>query len=422
MKIGLMFSLIIVMSVLVNAAESDSKVISVSLVNQDPDPAIAGDIVELRIGVENKGGVSAQNLIIEVVPEYPFEQVKGEALKKKIGTLRSYQDEADMKIIKYKVRVDRDATAGQYELKVRHYEEGSKTAIQRTVNIDIKNRESAEVIHIDKTTLVPGKQTPLKFTINNVGNAPLRDMTFHWINGDKVILPVGSDNTKYIKYVDIGESAELEYEVIADPNAEPGLYELNLYLSYDDPLTGEDKEIATIAGVNVGGDTDFDVSFSEGSAMETSFSVANIGSNPANSVSIIIPRQSAWNVVGSNSVIVGNLNKGDYTIASFSLKPRSSTDERTAETRQQSPSTIEVQVAYTNTMGDRQTITKEVGLNLQSLMPSSGMDARRGMGTSQQGFLSRNKWKIAIFIILIFAIWYYRKDKARLKRFFKKHK
>ena len=61
------------------------------------------------------------------------------------------------------------------------------------------------MIHIDKTTIVPGKQSSLKFTVNNVGSAPLRDLTFNWINDDDIILPVGSDNTKYIKYVDIGE-------------------------------------------------------------------------------------------------------------------------------------------------------------------------------------------------------------------------
>ena len=142
-----------------------------------------------------------------------------------------------------------------------------------------------------QSALVPGKQSSMKFTINNVGNAPLRDLTFYWENTDNIILPVGSDNTKYIKYIDIGNGTDLEYQVIADTNAQPGLYKLNLYLTYEDSFSNKTNKINTIAGMYVGGGTDFDVAFSDNANGQMSFSVANIGSNPANSVSVIIPQQ-----------------------------------------------------------------------------------------------------------------------------------
>ena len=67
MKKSVIFVLVFLISALmVNAAVSDTKAITINLVNQDPDPAVAGDIVEIRLGVENKGGVSAENLIIEL--------------------------------------------------------------------------------------------------------------------------------------------------------------------------------------------------------------------------------------------------------------------------------------------------------------------------------------------------------------------
>ena len=178
----------------------------------------------------------------------------GENAIQKVGTIKAYQTESDMKIVKFKVRIDRDVTAGQYQLRYKEYEEGkSEVSGKGSVSIEVKSRESAEVIYIDKTVLVPGKEDSLTFTINNVGSAPLRDLTFSWVNEDKIILPVGSDNTKYIRYIDIGDSAELEYKVIADTNAGAGLYELVLQLTYDDPLSGGEKQINTIAGVYVGG-------------------------------------------------------------------------------------------------------------------------------------------------------------------------
>jgi hypothetical protein len=399
--------------------------VSVSLVNQDPHPAIAGEIVDIYLGIENIGGESSNDLIVELEPEYPFSLVPDESAVQNIGTIKSYQKDNYMRIITYKIKVDSDASAGSYDMTVKYYEQGDSLVTETSITIDVKNKEMAEIIHIDKTNLVPGKQTSLKFTINNVGNAPLNDMTFNWVNEDKVILPVGSDNTKYIKSIDIGESVELDYQVIADSNAYPGLYELKLYLSYDDPITYEEKEISTIAGVNVGGGTDFDVALSGSSGLETSFSVANIGSNPAYSVSVIVPQQNGWQVSGSNSVIIGNLNKGDYTVASFNListqqitnlqdqdLKKADVQEMTSQrpTMQGSNGLI-IQIAYTDTIGERQVIEKEVAINspqdIGSEMPSGKT------GRIQQNAFETYKWYIVGFIILITGLVLYSKYRKR---------
>lgn len=399
--------------------------VSVSLVNQDPYPAIAGDIVDIYIGIENIGGESYSNLIVELEPEYPFSLVPDESAVQDIGTIRSYQKDNYMKIITYTIKVDSDASAGSYDMTVKYYEQGDSLATEKSITIDVKNKEMAEIIHIDKTNLVPGKQTSLKFTINNVGNAPLNDMTFNWVNEDKIILPVGSDNTKYIKSIDIGESVELDYQVIADSNADPGLYELKLFLSYDDPITYEEKVISTIAGVNVGGGTDFYVALSGSSGLETSFSVANIGSNPADSVSVIVPQQNGWQVSGPNSVMIGNLNRGDYTVASFNLVStqqitdlqdqdlkRADVQEITRQrTTIQDSNGLIIQIAYTDTIGERKVIEKEVAINslqdIGSKMPSGKT------GRDQQSAFETYTWYIAGFIILVTGLVLYSKYRRR---------
>ncbi|HEY9206323.1 MAG TPA: COG1361 S-layer family protein [Candidatus Methanoperedens sp.] len=240
----------------VNAGLAGSTVLSVSLANYDPNPAIAGETVDVRIGIQNTGGTTTKDLLMEVIPAYPFELVPGENAVKDVGIVQEYRSDStqNIKVIKYTMKINKDAPAGSYELKVRYYEQGSTDVMQKSLYLDVKSRENAEVIQIDKSTLVPGKQTSLKFTINNMGNSPLRDLTFYWENEDNVILPVGSDNTKYIKYIDIGNSSDIEYQVIADTNANAGLYKLNLYLTYDDSIANKTKKISTIAGVYVGGE------------------------------------------------------------------------------------------------------------------------------------------------------------------------
>ncbi len=420
----------------VNAALASSTVLSISLANYDPDPAIAGNPVEVRIGIENIGGTTANDLMLETMPEYPFELVPGENAVQSIGMIPGYDvnSNQNLKIVKYRMQVNKDAPAGRYELKVKYYEQGASDMTQKSLYLDVKSRESAEVIHIDKTAIVPGKQSSLKFTINNVGNAPLRDLTFYWENADNIILPVGSDNTKYIRYIDIGNGTDLEYQVIADTNAQPGLYKLNLYLTYEDSISNQTKKINTFAGLYVGGGTDFDVAFSDNANGIMSFSVANIGSNPANSVSVVIPEQPVWSVSGTNSVIIGNLNKGDYTVASFKLQssisnmssqnrvPRNNSNSQGRPMQRSmngstnsSSDTVLVQIAYTDTMGERTVVQKEVKLSVSNTGYAVDQTTFQGRGSTatQASVFSTYMWYFIGIAVLLVGFVGYKKYTSR---------
>ncbi|PIN68762.1 hypothetical protein COV93_08210 [Candidatus Woesearchaeota archaeon CG11_big_fil_rev_8_21_14_0_20_43_8] len=423
--------------------------LSISLINQDPDPAVAGNIIDIRIGLENIGGIPAKDIIFELMPEYPFQALPGDNMIQNVGSIKSYQDDDNMKILKYRVRTDKDITAGTYDLKGKYYMNGSNVVISKTLPIEVESRESAEVIYIDKFELIPGKITLMKFTINNVGATPLRELTFQWENADDIILPVGSDNTKYIKYIDVGDSAELEFNVIASATADPDLYKIDLTLTYTDPITGSESEITTKAGIYVGGATDFDIAFSGTSNGESSFAVSNIGSVSASSVTVRIPDQKGWSVTGSNSVIIGNLNEGDYTIASFTLKQTAQSTGQFNRTRptgfnntdaaamkdrggfQRSgaaPSAgdgttvtlpmatgnvpIVVEIAYTDSRGTRNVIQKNVTVDVgtSSTAATAALAGMAGRRTATQQTLlqqiwTRGKWiGLGVIIIIMLTI------------------
>ncbi|MBN1646181.1 COG1361 S-layer family protein [Candidatus Woesearchaeota archaeon] len=409
--------------------------LTISLVNQDPDPAIAGDIVDIRIGIENEGD-AVNEVVIELVEDYPFEMVSGSNAVQYIGTISGYKYDEDMKVIKFKVKIDKDVPAGTYELKILEYKDGERNTIrtQTSVFIDVKNSESAEVIYIDQVQLLPGEITPMKFIINNVGNAPLRDLTFYWENEDSVILPVGSDDTKFIKSIDVGESVELSYDVIASTNADPDLYKLSLSLSYADPRTGEETAIETSAGVYVGGETDFDVTYSGTSSGETVLSISNVGSVPADSVRITIPNQQGWTASGVKSVIIGNLNKGDYTVASFSVQQSNTNagsgfpnlQDMSDEERQQiredfaaarnsggqprlmnntalnssQSSALQVEIFYTDTRGIRHTVVKEVDVDLSSSSTAMTQIENAFAGRMAGNRQSSTNWTLIIIVVV----------------------
>ena len=149
-----------------------------------------------------------------------------------------------------------------------------------------------------------------------------------------------------------------------------------------------------------------------------SFTVSNVGSNPALSVSVIVPLQPGWRVTGSNSMIVGNLNKGDYTVASFAVARTQSTSQgnpagrnrdissTTAQSTLPSQGALKIQVAYTDTMGNRLVVDKQVEMNQQNSSNSLGISTASGLGRvrQQQSFFSKYKWYIAVFVALLVAV------------------
>lgn len=424
--LSLVFLLVVAKPVAAASTMDTSLSLSVNLINQDPDPAVAGDIVELRIGVSNMGGIDANNVVFEIDPSYPFELLPGESDVQSLGTILGYQgvSDIDTRVLKYKLRIDKDATAGTYELNIKTYEKGSDFVTVSKLLIDVESQDSAEVIYINQVDVIPGKITPLTFTIYNVGSSPLRDLTFTWENGADIILPVGSDNTKYVKYLDVDQSVDVSYDVVASATASPDLYKLDLNLNYYDSLDNAYKNITSKAGIYVGGATDFDVAFSGSSSGEYSFAIANIGSVSASSVTVSVPSQQGWRVSGSNSAIIGNLNEGDYTIASFTLQKttqmnfgnfsrNNSSSSRTGLPENNADDSILLNIIYTDSRGNRNTIEKTISVSSSDSVNStfsgasstaSGFGARSRSSSSQFG--SAVAWIVvaAFFVAFVFVI------------------
>ena len=163
----LLSMLVVISAVCVCAADKDSSVIKLTLLNQDPNPARAGDLVNLRFKVENSGGKSVEKLDIELIQDYPFTVVSGEA-KKSISNLDAYQAGKNYLNIDYTVKIDKDAVQGQRQLQLKY---STNYGIWETVSfsVNIVSKEFAQIIYVDKAKLDPGKETDMKFTITNIG-------------------------------------------------------------------------------------------------------------------------------------------------------------------------------------------------------------------------------------------------------------
>ena len=361
----------------------DSSALKVNLTNQNPDAARPGEPVELTFSVQNIGSNNLKDIAVSVEPKYPFSQVSGEALEKSISYLNARQDNNDAAVLKFKLMIDSNASEGTYDVDIvtTAREDGSsskKVTTSKTIQLEVRGKEYAQIVTINKANIDIAKEEPLEFIITNTGNSPLKNMVVSWKDPKGVILPVYSDNTKYIKYLEPGQSVTVAYSVMADVNANPGLYTLDINLNFED-YESKTNSIQTTAGLFVGGETDFDVSFSESSAGEISLSVANVGNNMAYSVKVSVPDQKGYKISGSSSTIVGNLEKGDYTIASFNVastqaagrsaeaspnnaKASAKGENVTSASMDSNP--LKVQIEYTDAKGERITVDKDVKLEM----------------------------------------------------------
>jgi hypothetical protein len=421
----------------------DSSSLQVNLTNQNPDAARPGEPVELTVSVQNIGNNNLKDITIAIAPKmgssslYPFSQISGESLEQSIPYLNARQDNNDAAVLKFKLMTDANASEGTYDIDIitTAKEDGSSSntiSITKTIQLEVRGKEYAQIVTINKAGIDVGKEEPLEFIITNTGNSPLKNMVISWEDPKGVILPVYSDNTKYIKYLEPNQSVTVDYSVMADVNAVPGLYSLDVNLSFED-YQSKIQSIQTTAGLFVGGTTDFDVSFSESSQGDVSLSIANVGNNMAYAVKVSVPDQEGYRVSGSSSTIVGNLQKGDYTIASFNVTSAQAAggyaggytgtardtsnasdaagDNETTSSMNSNP--LKVQIEYTDAKGERITLDKDVAVQTSA---STGFGRSRGSGGNRSSGFSSSLPYIALIVIAGAGVFLYRRQKKGAKK------
>lgn len=379
----------------VSAATQDAN-IELKLLNQNPDPVKPGDIVDLRFGISNKGKSSTSEFYVELEDSSSFEIVEADEKIQKIGFLPAYQDDSSMVVLKYKLKVSENLVNGKYKLNLLRYTE-SDSKIKETFEVEIKGEPNAEIAGISVQNLVPGKKTQVDFSIKNVGKTDLKNLMFSWESTQDLILALGSSNVKFIDHIGPGETKILSYDIVTNANVKPGLYKLDMTLVYDDieelqkitesgTLKSEKrKEVKSKAGIYIGGETDFQTTFSQRKPNgDFSFSLSNIGNSKADSVTLTLLPNENITLTGTSSTVLGNLEKGDYSVAEVSFVPKDESQDLN----------LAFEITYTSSMGQRESQINKVTIPKQSLSSI----------ISLPGDISNNKSKFSISPIIFVGL------------------
>lgn len=149
-------------------------------------------------------------------------------------------------------------------------------------------------------------------------------------------------------------------------------------------------------GMIVGGGTDFDLTFTDSTDGQASFTIANTGNNPALAVAVRVPEQGGYTVTGSSASMVGMLDSGDYTIVSFEV----SQSAAAPMARNASAAGLLLAIDYTDTTGKRHTVERTV------LMQSGSGNSTAAMplfGTQQRAVNYAQYWWVGLVILAMAA-------------------
>lgn len=413
------------------AAVDSTPNIQLSLLKYSPYPAEPGNYVMLTLKIENLGNADADDVRIKLIPEYPFSvdsestvTIKNSAtplsadsgMAISIGRLPVYE----YTTVEYKIRVAADVLEGNNPITFWYQTQLNDVWRTEIFNVFVQGSDRMEVVNVMPSTLSPGKPTDVVFVLNNSGTAFVRDVSFTWNEKNSKILPLGSGNIRYIGSIDPHKSVEIPFTLVADPSATPGVYTINANISY---IIGSNitKSMSTNIGMFIGGDGDFDVSLQDSQSGSVSISIANIGANPATSVAVKIPEQENFVVSGATSSFIGNLNPGDFTLATFQITSRgmqnmTGPDGQPPQNRQfnatgkqlnmTASNMLKVEISYTNTNGVRQTVIKQISFQSQGTITT----ATRNFSQSQKEATGFNFIIFGITgIVIIIVLFKFRK-------------
>jgi hypothetical protein len=219
-------------------------------------------------------------------------------------------------------------------------------------------------------------------------------------------LDLSSPSTKDYISLEAGERITLKYKIKVDASAAPDDYEVNFHIqapnqfSYDYFFNLEVDDVTS----------KFDVAIDEISEEGVSVALSNTGKNTANSITVRIPEQESFEVLGLPSNIIGNLNSGDYTILTTQIAPRAEGETLT----------LFMEIDYTDTIGNRRTETREVAIPMTT-QTVKGFNAlenyiETGRKASDEGEGTSGWFYVTVIIIVAWGIFYWKHRKKHKRK------
>ncbi|MFZ3166471.1 MAG: hypothetical protein WA130_02565 [Candidatus Methanoperedens sp.] len=365
-------------------------------------PVYPGDTTYVYVPIQNMGfGNFMEDVTVKLAPK-DNASANAVTLLNDIYSLGTISDWGDQRTAKFRIYVNPDTVEGDYYFNVFITYKGLQTydtAPQNpaTTKLDdqiltIRGKPMIMLVNSTIGVVAPGSKNTETLTFKNTGTGTVQNAVAE-INIDSTnsaFSVLGGGRQFSLGTMKSGDVASITFNLAVDVAAHPGVYNIPVM------ITGQNNySTNNLIGLVVAGITDFDVSYVE-TVGSFSLNVANVGISPASAVAVNLLRQKNFSITGSNTSVLGNLNPGDYTSAPFQITKTAGAGN-----------VLEFEIQYTDTSGQRHTITKSLLVTLSSTSTQS-------RGTSSTNY---TLWIVIVVIILV-LYW----QRGKITTYFKKQK
>ena len=384
-----------------------------NMVNQVPDPVEPGGYVEVRFKVENIGGDIIENLVFELIEQFPFSLDPGAKAVKRIGDIYMYNAGDEAYVIYYKLRVDKDAIEGNNPIKVRYSEDSGLTWTTKEFHIRVQTQDamvSIENVKLEPEQISPGKVAKLTLNIQNNEDTLIKDIrvnlgiltkiiTTTVTTSELPITPVGSTNEKMIRNIAAHKSENVTFDLIADADAISKIYKIPITIEYIDNV-GTNYSKIYYTSLIIGEEPDLVVSIdsseivSSGKAGTVSLRFTNKGASDVKFLYVELMQSDSYDIISESTSYVGNIDSDDYESADFDIYVKGTRDKSV-----QLPLRIEYRDA------NNKQFKKDAILNLN--LYSSSKAQKYGLVEAKSPLSS-----LIVLLVILFAVrWYVKKKK-----------
>ncbi len=319
------------------SSPSSSSSLDVSIVKTEPVPMMKGEYADVWVEVRNRGNRVAEDVELELVPEYPFDVDPDKDLTRDFGKI----EVGDEYQAKFTVRVDDNAVSGENSLKFRT--RSSIATITKELPVDIRTREAVlavEEVNVEDGLIAPSMTKDVELKIRNLATSYMRNIDvslelggtssevgdFGEVETDEIpLITAGRTTEKRISNIAPGETESVVFPVKADADADERAYKVPIGLSYEDEM-GNSFEKSEFTGIIVGGEPQIESGLSNiddypvaGNMRDVSLRLVNRGLSKAKFLEMELGEDESFEVVGSSDVYVGDMDPDDFDSSSFDI-------------------------------------------------------------------------------------------------------
>ena len=222
MKKGVMLIFLLVFSITLVSAEACD--LTVSLLNQDPYPAVPGDYVKLVFQIAGLASSECGDINFALLEKYPIEfdpEETGERSFSSIDYIKDYQSTIQ---IPYEVRIDSDALDGANPIEI-NIQNKNDAPLTKTFNIEVDDVRADFEIYIKDYDY---KTNELTLEVLNIEESDVEALSIEILQQE--IIQVKGPNRMVVGDLDSNEYTTAEFEATLING------EFNVNLIYSDTI------------------------------------------------------------------------------------------------------------------------------------------------------------------------------------------